>query len=371
MLDIANKIKITSTDLLPVIKKSIKITIATSIISSAFATTSKSNSESKYDSRVVMELIKSAQATFDAANESAQLLKETQSILNQNISQPQIVKIHSDNKNKIDFYMTNDFYIANVLDDESSILYNFNMAMSDFNLKASDFFTPAAEVYYSTPLSIIRFPIQGAKNALKNISEFIVGLVSNLFLVGRPNDALTISKRFAINTTLGLGGLYPAADRLAEAKVTDENVVGNYNAFEKLENSIRQNSESLNKPSITNFAEVFREWGFGCGAFVVFPFIGPTSTQNMLGGLIETPLKPDMYVKPLIIVSAVTQIDQAFTDIIKAKDYLSTLDKNTKDGRLEYYKTVRLNFLNGNNCAPQTKINQYLKDHNIEVEYND
>lgn len=74
----------------------------------------------------------------------------------------------------------------------------------------------------------------------------------NLFLQGRFKTGIQQTMRFAVNTTLGLGGLLDIGSEVG----------------------LERNTEDLGK--------TFGRWGFGTGAYIVWPLFGPSSVRDSL-----------------------------------------------------------------------------------------
>ena len=104
-------------------------------------------------------------------------------------------------------------------------------------------------------------------------------LLANL-LQGEWTDAGRESARFALNTTLGLGGLFDPARRRFGLRPADE-----------------------------DFGQVFAVWGWKRSAFFVLPFFGPSSVRDAVG------LVPDSAANPLTWVGFPfgTALNGAFT----------------------------------------------------------
>jgi len=74
----------------------------------------------------------------------------------------------------------------------------------------------------------------------------------NLFLQGRFKQGVQQTMRFAVNSTLGLAGILDIAT----------------------EAGLERSSEDLGK--------TFGRWGFGTGAYIVWPVFGPSSVRDSL-----------------------------------------------------------------------------------------
>jgi len=102
------------------------------------------------------------------------------------------------------------------------------------------------------------------RKGLSNVSDTlgIPGSVVNDVLQLRFGDALHNTARFAVNATIGIGGLFdPATGMGLEERDAD-------------------------------FGETLYTWGMGEGAYVVLPLYGPSTERDSLGLLVDIALDP-------------------------------------------------------------------------------
>jgi len=125
---------------------------------------------------------------------------------------------------------------------------HFNRSMYRFNARFDEaVFLPVANGYRRLP-SPIR---AGVHNFFGNLAE--VDSVVNYTLQGRLGRGLRSLGRFAINSTLGLGGLFDVA-------------------------------EKLNIPRApTGFGTTLAKWGMHPGPYLVIPFYGPSTLREGIG----------------------------------------------------------------------------------------
>jgi len=114
------------------------------------------------------------------------------------------------------------------------------------------FFQPVAKAYQDVVPKPVR---SGLRNIIRNLSEPIVFL--NDLLQLRPGRALKTLGRFAINSTVGLGGAIDVA--------------------KKLDLPYRSNG----------FGNTLGRWGVGPGPYLYLPLIGPTTLRDLLAGQID------------------------------------------------------------------------------------
>lgn len=277
-----------------------------------------------------------------------------------------IKMVKHDEKNKVDLYEATNLYVANVLDPASDM----NHVFSNFNASLVDGLQPVSEVYASDYLIPIRWPLKAASNVLNNVKELGVGTVSNL-LVGDFDEAGISVLRFLVNATMGLGGILPMADTLAEAPVSDAKSIDNMSIDQKILYPLRSDVTELKKPAIDSFSQVFHEWGFGCGIYVVFPVLGGQTTQQVLGTIAETPLRPETFVKPIILVRMAGNIDTALTQINALKPFLKDIDLSDDDGKRQFYNLARLSVLNANKCYTEKDVREYAEEEGLDIEEDD
>jgi phospholipid-binding lipoprotein MlaA len=125
---------------------------------------------------------------------------------------------------------------------------HFNRSMYRFNARFDEaVFLPVANGYRRLP-SPIR---AGVNNFFGNLAE--VDNVINYTLQGRLGRGLRSLGRFAINSTLGLGGLFDVA-------------------------------EKLNLPRMpTGFGTTLAKWGMHPGPYLVIPIYGPSTLREGVG----------------------------------------------------------------------------------------
>lgn len=111
---------------------------------------------------------------------------------------------------------------------------------------------------YST---ILPEPVErGVSNFAQNLDA--PGDVVNNVLQGRPGPALENTLRFAINTTVGIGGLFDPATALGVAG------------------------------DPTDFGETLHVWGAPEGQYSEVPFMGPTTDRDLVGTLVDVAMNP-------------------------------------------------------------------------------
>jgi phospholipid-binding lipoprotein MlaA len=139
-------------------------------------------------------------------------------------------------------------YASNLPDCNENInrsIFSFNMAFDKYFLK------PIAEVYNVLPVEVRG----GINNALLNIETTIS--VPNQILQGNLGEAVVSISRFAINSTVGILGLFDPATALGIEKTNRE-----------------------------DFGQTLAVWGVDHGCYAVAPFLGPTSPRDLVGRIV-------------------------------------------------------------------------------------
>ena len=124
-------------------------------------------------------------------------------------------------------------------------VFSFNMTVDKY------FFKPIAEVYNVLPVEIR----VGINNALINIDSTLS--VPNQILQGNFSEAAISVSRFAINSSVGILGLFDPATALGIEKTNRE-----------------------------DFGQTLAVWGVDHGCYAVAPLFGPTSPRDFVGRIV-------------------------------------------------------------------------------------
>ncbi len=116
---------------------------------------------------------------------------------------------------------------------------------------------PSSDAYGNAVPEPIR---DGVSNFASNLSQ--PGYVLNNLLQLRLGEAAQNTVRFAINTTIGIGGLIDVASEIGLP------------------------AES------TDFGETLHIYGFGEGDYIVHPVLGPSTTRDTVGRVVDFALNP-------------------------------------------------------------------------------
>jgi len=133
-----------------------------------------------------------------------------------------------------------------------------NRAVYDFNVAVDRTLVRPASVGAAT---VLPQPVrQGIGNFASNLDQ--PRYVLNNLLQLRFEEALQNTWRFAINSTIGLGGLLDPASG-----------IGLYEAD-------------------TDFGETLHVWGAPEGAYVVLPILGPSTSRDTVGFVVDRAMNP-------------------------------------------------------------------------------
>jgi len=136
---------------------------------------------------------------------------------------------------------------------------------------------PVAKAYVKV---VPRFMRTGVSNVFNNLNT--LNTVVNDVLQGKMRQAADDSARFVLNSTLGIGGLFDPASK-AGLEFNDE-----------------------------DFGQTFGRWGMKPGPYLVLPFLGPSTTRDTFGKLVDQFTYPVTYLEDdstRIIIRAVSLVD--------------------------------------------------------------
>ncbi len=138
-------------------------------------------------------------------------------------------------------------------------------------------------------------------------------MVNNL-LQARFDAAARTTARFVVNTTVGLGGLVDVAGR----------------------NGVAQQSG--------DFGQTLFVWGVSEGPYTVWPYLGPSTTRDAVGSVVDMAANPLGWLIGTQIALATTQVAvSAGTTSVDAVDRLGQL-KTAEDASIDFYSFVRSSY---------------------------
>ncbi|NEX45982.1 MlaA family lipoprotein [Pseudotabrizicola algicola] len=153
--------------------------------------------------------------------------------------------------------------------------------------------------------------MQGVTNFAQNLD--VPGAVVNTLLQGRPQFALENTLRFALNTTVGIGGLFDPASAIGlHGKTTD-------------------------------FGETLHVWGVGEGNYVELPLLGPSTERDMVGRIVDIGLNPMRYVLPKP-ESNIVPVAKVVSSVGERSRYSETVDSVLYESA-DSYAQARLLYL--------------------------
>ena len=175
-------------------------------------------------------------------------------------------------------------------------------------------FKPVAKGYRKLP-SPIR---SGTSNALENISSLIT--IPNNILQGEFRKAGINTGRFAVNTTVGILGIFDVATKM------------DFPEYER-----------------EDYGQTFGAWGIGAGCYVVLPVIGPSTVRDAFGSFVNV-LGGDPYYNASVHGNN-QYLDKDIymtTKIVSGIDFraknLETID-NLEKNSMDFYASVRSLYL--------------------------
>ena len=175
-------------------------------------------------------------------------------------------------------------------------------------------FKPVAKGYRKLP-SPIR---SGTSNALENISSLIT--IPNNILQGEFRKAGVNTGRFAVNTTVGILGIFDVATKM------------DFPEYER-----------------EDYGQTFGAWGIGAGCYVVLPVIGPSTVRDAFGSFVNV-LGGDPYYNASVHgnnqyldkdIYMTTKIVSGIDFRAKNLESIDNLEKNSMD----FYASVRSLYL--------------------------
>ena len=178
-------------------------------------------------------------------------------------------------------------------------VFAFNEGLDEHILK------PVATAYQKVLPSFVR---TGISNFFGNVQDAWSAV--NHFLQGKPESGLQMLVRFNTNTVLGLGGVLDIA---AEAGLE------------------RQPED---------FGQTLGAWGFGAGAYIVWPVLGPSSVRDSIGLPFDRSATPAVLFRPYA-----TEFGVLSLQMISTRADLLSATRVIDDIALDKYSFVRDGYL--------------------------
>lgn len=164
---------------------------------------------------------------------------------------------------------------------------------------------PAAKGYDA----ITPTPVQtGVTNFFANLNDLMISF--NNLLQGKPGDAVSDIGRFAINTTVGILGIFDVASDVGLEKHDED------------------------------FGQTFGRWGVSDGAYVFVPIFGPRTARDTVG------LVFDVYADPVNNIKNVpTRNTLIVLRAVNTRADLLPADKVIEEAALDKYAYIRDGYL--------------------------
>lgn len=193
----------------------------------------------------------------------------------------------------------------------------FNRKMFKFNLKMNKYVLKPVHVVWASVMP--KYGMDRIQSMYSNI-EYPKRAISTIL----QRDFKSLGHetvRFLTNTTLGIGGMYDAADY-----------------FFKLEPYSEDVAQGLKKCKVPQ------------GSYLVLPFINSTTPRSILGSLIECPLDPSMYIS-----SPITAMVKAGL-LVNRTSYMQPLAKSIELNFADPYDIVKKMY----------GLERYIKENNLD-----
>lgn len=209
-----------------------------------------------------------------------------------------------------------------------------NRAIHEFNRGFDQSVLRPTAVFYGETLP------QPVRTVIGNLADTIslTGDVVNNVLQGKGEDAIHNSFRFAINATLGVGGIFdPAASFGLETRET-------------------------------GFGETLFTWGVDEGAYIELPLLGPSTQREAVGRVVDFFTNADSYA--LDGTSALAATGVGVVDLLNVRyDLLGPIDSVFYESEDSYAQTrslflqnLRFNYSGGDAAEQVTDIYDELYD---------
>jgi phospholipid-binding lipoprotein MlaA len=165
-----------------------------------------------------------------------------------------------------------------------------NRVMWDFNYKILDRFLvkPFTQGYVAVTPQPIR---TGLLNAANNIEE-PASMVNNL-LQGKGEKSITSAARFALNSTIGIFGLFDVASSMGLEREKED------------------------------FGEVLGVWGLNTGPYLMIPALGPSDVRSFAGTVVDRYYWPNAVINdPFLITAAVVSLVESRASLLEQEENL-------------------------------------------------
>ncbi|MFZ3222026.1 MAG: VacJ family lipoprotein [Rugosibacter sp.] len=181
-------------------------------------------------------------------------------------------------------------------------LEGFNRVMFAFNDGVDQVVLKPVATGYD---AVLPTPVRtGVTNFFGNIADVFIGI--NNLLQGKVSDGAGDLGRVAVNSTLGLLGVFDVASNMGIEKHEED------------------------------FGQTFGRWGADSGAFVVVPFFGPRTVRDTAGLVLDVATDPVSYVDHVP-----TRNTMAGVRLVDDRANLLPADKVIAEAALDKYSYIR------------------------------
>ncbi len=143
----------------------------------------------------------------------------------------------------------------------------YNRKMFRFNKWVDNGLTKSVALAY---VRIVPRPIRtGVTHFYQNLDQPVTTV--NLLLQGHPQSACKSLGRFAVNTTIGIGGLFDPASRMHIPRFDED------------------------------FGQTLGHWGWRKSRYFLLPFAGPGTVRDRIGALVDAEYGPYNYIHPTYV----------------------------------------------------------------------
>ncbi len=154
------------------------------------------------------------------------------------------------------------------------------------------------------------FVEKGASNFFQNL-RYPARLAGNL-LQGRWKGARIETERFVVNTTLGIGGIYRAADHFDRMQPIESEDIG----------------------------QALGAWGIGGGPYLVLPLLGPSNFRDLLGMFGDRAVNP-LKVPFSVIDDSNLQLVLGATDFVTSSPSIIDIYMRVRQDAIDPYTAIK------------------------------
>lgn len=190
---------------------------------------------------------------------------------------------------------------ATTADNPKDPYEGFNRAMFKVNEGVDVVLKPVAQGYdKAAPLPVKA----GVGNFFGNINDVWTSV--NNFLQGKGSDGLSDAGRVLINTTIGIGGVFDVASEMGLEKHAED------------------------------FGQTLGVWGVGEGAYLYWPIIGPRTTRDTFGFVVDSYTDPVARVHDVPLRNSLLGVR-----LIDRRASLLPSDKVVEEAAFDKYSYIR------------------------------